>query len=151
MVPIVLEMHGIAAQHQPSGLGQMHEQRLMAWGVARRRNEHGAAVAEHVVIAIELHGRMFEREPRHSRRKENRIAVGRKRPIIFGLLDQQRRRGKHIDIADMVGMGMRHGDVTDVRRFDSDLVELRGERLRLAPHQRGAGSDLIALSKDTRR
>jgi len=44
----------------------------------------------------------------------------------------------------MVGMGMRHGDVTDVRRFDSDLVELRGERLRLAPHQRGAGSDLTS-------
>src|SRR5262249_13316924 len=40
VVPVVLEVHGVARQHQPAGLGQAQQQRLMAGRVARRGDDH---------------------------------------------------------------------------------------------------------------
>jgi hypothetical protein len=117
VVPIVPEMRGIAAQDQPSGLGQMHEQRLMAgvWPGVEMSTALPSPNTSLSPSSFMVRARTAAL-PTQIRTQRSRIAVGRKRPIIFGLLDQQRRRGKHIDIADMVGMGIRHGDVTDVRR-----------------------------------
>jgi len=60
---------------------------------------------------------------------EARRAVGA-RPFVFGLLNIEHDLREQLDIADMVGMGMRDRHRFDVGGLDAELVELAGERFR---------------------
>src|SRR5215211_8542598 len=88
-----------------------------------RRYDRDAAVAENVVVALELLHRVLRLEAR----------AEWCRPFVFGLLHQEHGLRKQLDIADVIGMGMRHRDVSDVTRLDAELLERRGERLGTAP------------------
>src|SRR5215469_12642246 len=98
VIPIVLEMRGVAREQDPAGVAKMHQQRLMSRRVAGSREESGAAVTKHVEIA----GQQFHRPLLLER---CRLALG-KSPVDLGLLDQQCRGRKQVDIADMVAMSV---------------------------------------------
>ena len=68
-------------------------------------------------------------------------ACRREGPVDLGLLDQQRRGGEEVDIADMIAVGLRDRHEGDVGRLQLQLAKLRGQRPcpgRLA-HRRGDG------------
>src|ERR1700730_12352961 len=65
-------------------------------------------------------------------RLEARRAIGAG-PFVFGFLHIEHARRKHLDIADMVGMGMRDRHRLDIRWFYLKLIELGGQRLRATP------------------
>ena len=69
----------------------------MARRMSRRRKNGHAAVAEYVTIPFQLCDRVLRLEPRQI------IGAG---PLVFGFLHIEHGRGKHLDITDMVGMGM---------------------------------------------
>src|SRR6266481_10170080 len=90
--------------------------------VPRRGEEGGAAVTEHVeVTGHQLHRPVLL--------EGCRLAFG-KGTIDLGLLDQQGRGWKQVDIADMVGMRVRDGDRGDVRGLQVELVKLGYQLLR---------------------
>lgn len=92
--------------------------------VAGRGDQPDRAVAEQVDIAFDFaHG-----------------AVGSKGqggpgegPVVFGLLDQHGGGGEHIDIADMVAMGVGDRDEADIGRANADFGQLVGQLLRPPP------------------
>src|SRR6266566_6892284 len=75
-----------------------------------RREKGHAAVAEHVMVPLQLCDGMAGLEAG--------LVIGAG-PFVFGLLDVEHCRGKHLDIADMVGMGVRDGHGLDVGRRDA--------------------------------
>src|SRR5436190_9241098 len=89
-----------------------------------RREKGHATVAEYIMVPLQLCDGMAGLEAGLV------ISAG---PFVFGLLDVEHCRGKHLDVADMVGMGVRDGHGLDVRRRDAKLVKLRRQRLRPAP------------------
>ena len=93
----------------------------MPRGVARGGEDHDAPVTEHVAIACQLLDRL--------RRREGRLHGLRHGPLVLGALDQDRGGGEERDVADVVAMRVRHGDVGNVGRLDPDLGELRRQRL----------------------
>src|SRR5205823_2651619 len=96
----------------------------MTWCMARRRKDSHAAVAEHVAVTFKLgHGML---------RLESRRVVGT-RPFVFGLLHVKHGGWKHLDIADVVGMGVRDRHRLDVGWLHSELIELSRQRLGPAP------------------
>jgi len=80
--------------------------------------------------------------------EEARRAVGA-RPFVFGLLNIEHDLREQLDIADMVGMGMRDRHRLDVGGLDAELVELAGERFRPFHVERtiGAGRALRRRGK----
>src|SRR5215472_18082932 len=89
---------------------------------AGSREEGGAAVTEHVEIAgQQLHWPLLL--------ERCRLALG-KSPVDLGLLDQECRGRKQVDIADMVAMCVRDGNKGDVRGFKVELAELGDQLLR---------------------
>src|SRR5712672_1367699 len=88
-----------------------------------RENGH-AAVAKYVTVAFQFCNGMPRLEPR--------LAIGAW-PFVFGFLYVEHRGGKHLDIPDMVGMGVRDRHALDVSRRDAKLIELSRQRLRAAP------------------
>src|SRR6266567_1298956 len=92
--------------------------------MSRGRENGHAAVAEYVTVPFQFCDGM--------RRLEPRLAIGAG-PFAFGFLYVEHRGGKHLDISDMVGMGMRDRHGLDVSRGDTKLVELSRQRLRAAP------------------
>jgi hypothetical protein len=71
--------------------------------------------------------------------EEARRAVGA-RPLVFGLLNIEHDLRQQLDIADMVGMGMRDRHRLDVGGLDAELVELAGERFRPFHVERAIGA-----------
>ena len=124
VIPIVLEVDGVARQHHRAGFRQFHQQRLVSRRVAGRRQDGHAAVAEHVLVTREQLDRM--------RGLEARFVVGAG-PVIFGLLHVEHGLREQLDIAGVVGMRMRHRHRLDVIRLEAELFELGGQRLRPAP------------------
>jgi hypothetical protein len=92
--------------------------------VARRRYDFDGPVTEHVMVAVELGRRVFRLEATYSERI---------RPIVLCTLHEQHRSRKQFDIADVIGMRVGDRNELDALRFDAELVQLRGERRRLAP------------------
>jgi hypothetical protein len=82
----------------------------MTGRVARRRNDHNGTVAEHIAVALEQGHRVIGIEARR--------AVGA-RPFVFGLLNIEHDLREQLDIADMVGMGMRDRHRLDVGGLDA--------------------------------
>jgi hypothetical protein len=103
----------------------------MTGRVARRRNDHNGTVAEHIAVALEQGHRVIGIEARR--------AVGA-RPFVFGLLNIEHDLREQLDIADMVGMGMRDRHRLDVGGLDAELVELAGERFRPFHVERAIGA-----------
>src|SRR6266478_8099950 len=62
VVPVRLKMDGIAGQQHIACLVQMNEQRLMASGVAGRRQDRQTAVTEQILVAIEEFGLVLRAE-----------------------------------------------------------------------------------------
>src|SRR5262249_62348591 len=71
----------------------------MAGRVTGRRDDHHRAVAEHVIVTLELGHRML-------RLKARRAALAR--PFVFGLLHKEHGLRKQLDIADVIRMGVRN-------------------------------------------
>src|SRR5712672_4243302 len=92
--------------------------------MSRGRENGHAAVAEYVTVPFQFCDGM--------RRLEPRLAIGAW-PFVFGFLYVEHRGGKHLDIPDMVGMGVRDRHGLDVGRRDAKLVELSRQRLWPAP------------------
>src|SRR6266478_7222408 len=88
-----------------------------------RENGH-AAVVKYVTVAFQFCNGM--------RRLEPRLVIG-SGPFVFGLLYVEHRGGKHLDIPDMVGMGVRDRHRLDVGWGDAKLIELSRQRLWPAP------------------
>src|SRR5256885_16750548 len=93
----------------------------MTWRMPRRRQNCRAAVAEYVVVAVELGRWMLRLEAPHAKRVW---------PLVLGLLHQQHGLREQLHVADVVRMGMRNGDVFDVGRLHAELFKLRRECLR---------------------
>ena len=87
--------------------------------VTRRCNESQTAVAENIVVALDLRRRMLGLEAR---------PAAFERPFVFGLLHVKHSLRKHLDIADVIRMGVGHRHSLDVGRLDTKLFELGGER-----------------------
>src|SRR5882724_12601443 len=92
--------------------------------MSRRRENGHAAVAEYVMVPFQFCDGM--------RRLEPRLAIGAG-PFVFGFLYVEHRGGKHLDIPDMVRMGVRDRHGLDVGRRDTELIKLSGQSLRTPP------------------
>ena len=92
----------------------------MARRMPGRRDDHHRAVAEHIVIALELRHRMLGLKAR---------CAALARPLVFGLLHIEHHLRKQLDIADVVGMGVRDRHSLDVGGLDAERIELRRQRL----------------------
>src|SRR5712671_2486098 len=88
-----------------------------------RENGH-AAVAEYITVPFQFCDGMPGLEPRLA------ISAG---PFVFSFLYVEHRGGKHLDIPDVVGMGVRDRHGLDVSRGDTKLIELSRQRLWPAP------------------
>src|SRR5882724_8819138 len=88
-----------------------------------RENGH-AAVAKYVTVPFQFGDGMPGLEPG--------LVIGAG-PFVFGFLHVEHRGGKHLDIPDMVGMGVRDRHGLDVSRGDTKLIELSRQRLWPAP------------------
>ena len=108
-------MNGIAREYECAGLWQFHQQRLVAGRVTGCRDDRHAAVAEYVVVTFEFVNGMLRLEAPDAERA---------RPLVFGLLHQQHCLREHFHIADVVGMGMRHGEIFDVGRLHAQHLKL---------------------------
>jgi hypothetical protein len=106
--------------------------------VARRRDDGGAAVAEDVEIAFELADRPLG--------LERRLLVGGEGKVELGLLQQERRVGEHVDVADMVAVMMRDRDVLDVGRLDADLGQLARQGLGARRRAERTGDGFSAMA-----
>src|SRR5215510_11638042 len=131
LLPALLDVHRVAREQLRAELGQLDQQNLVPGSVARRRDDGHAAVAEYVMIALELGHRM--------RRLETR--AGRRRPVIFSLLHEQHGLWEQLDIADMVRVRMRYGQVLDIGRLQAELLDLAGECLGAVPVRRAVGAE----------
>src|ERR1700681_3227195 len=65
-------------------------------------------------------------------RLEARRAIGAG-PSVFGFLHIEHGRGKHLDIADVIGMGMGDRHCLDIRWLDPKLIELSRQSFGPAP------------------
>ena len=81
------EVNRIARQQHRPGLRQPDQQRLVAGRVPRRRIDHDRAVAEHVVIAIELHHRAVAQLVVERRIESGFRRVGAECRLVFGFLN----------------------------------------------------------------
>src|SRR5579864_6297245 len=131
VIPIVLKMDRVAAQDDRTGGRQPDHKTLVAGSVPWRRKDNHAAIAENVVIAVKLLHGMFGFEPR---------CTERARPLIFGLLDKEKRLRKEFRIADMVGMGVRNGEIFDVGGLEADFRQLSFKGLGPFPDWRAIGA-----------
>src|ERR1700732_2919020 len=92
----------------------------MSRRVTGRREDRDGAVAENVMVAVELGHRMVGIKS---------WRTVRSRPFIFGLLHIEHRLRKQFDIADVIRMGVRNPDALDIGWLDAELFKLSGERL----------------------
>jgi hypothetical protein len=102
--------------------------------VPRRRDDLHGTVAEDVAIAHELLDLLC--------RREDGLGGPGHRPVVFRGLDQHGRRREQHDVADVIAMGMRYGEIGDVGRLDADLFELRRQGLGAAVGD-GAVGELV--------
>ncbi|BCM09735.1 hypothetical protein MAFF241647_40920 (plasmid) [Ralstonia solanacearum] len=57
-------------------------------------------------------------------------------PFVLSLLHQQHRLREHLDVADVVGVGVRDRDIVDVSGLDAELCQLARQRFRPTPVDR---------------
>src|SRR5690242_5154207 len=96
----------------------------MAGRVPGCRDDPSGAVAEHVLLALELLDWMARAE---------RLRGRCEGPVVLGLLDQHRRLRKQVHVADVVAMRVRDRDELDLVRLDADGRELTDESLVTPP------------------
>src|SRR3984893_13716611 len=92
--------------------------------MSRGRDNGYASVANYVTVPFQFGDGMPGLEPG--------LVVGAG-PFVFGFLYVEHCRRKHLDIPDMVGMGVRDRHGLDVSRRDTKLIELSRQRLWPAP------------------
>src|SRR6266849_11046318 len=92
--------------------------------MSRGRDNGYAAVAKYVTVPFQFGDGMPGLEPG--------LVIGAG-PFVFGFLYVEHCRRKHLDIPDMVGMGVRDRHGLDVGRRDTELIKLGGQSLRTPP------------------
>ncbi|CAI8031293.1 hypothetical protein GBAR_LOCUS17773, partial [Geodia barretti] len=123
---VLLHPHGVLRQYDRAGLSHPHLDRLVPEGVARSADDHHAAVAEQVIVAVELEIGEITRVViiGHDVRP---AALELLRPpglVQFLLLDHVDGIREHLDVADVVQVGVRGDDDLDVVDREADLFEL---------------------------
>src|SRR5271165_3382051 len=118
-------MNNVAGQDDEAGILEMDQQRLMARGVPRGRDQSNAPIAEYIGITVdEL--KVFRRAQELTRERHQLIyvvvwPVGRMYPAVFSLLHHDCGVGEQPHVAYMVSMGMRYCNPTNVTGLQSDF------------------------------
>src|ERR1700676_204896 len=143
VVPIRLQVNGVATQQNRSRLGKVNEQGVMAGSVPRRGDDHYSAVTEHVQILLYQCNRVIFREPGSRvpggnceglrwRRRSTRF----RRPEVkvkLRLLNDDGCVREQFNIADVCGVGVGNADGAYIGGRDANLAKLRDERLGPGP------------------
>src|SRR5262249_61607970 len=101
-------MNGITSEQDITCLVQMNEQRLVANGVTRRRQNSQATIAEQILVALEKLDLALGIE---------RLLRQHQRRIPFTPLHDQCRFRERVDIAGMIGMDVRDRNAADITRL----------------------------------
>src|SRR5580658_2792809 len=128
-------MNGIAAENHRSSFREPHEQRLMAGRVSGSGEQHEAAVAKDIVVAVDELYRMLL--------VKGDCVLPASSPFVLDFLHQHQRVGKHFDVPRVVGVAMGHGHQLDVRWLHVYLFELGRERYWFAPDRASAGTPFV--------
>ena len=117
----------VPRQHEWAEVFEFEFEHLVARRVARRINDHHAAIAEHIVVAVK-HDLVAVAQLVVKPGLEHRAGFRREGGVVLGLLDQLGRAGEGVGGADMVEVEMRIRGVVDIVRGDIHRRELVDER-----------------------
>ena len=127
-VKVLLHPDGVLGHDDRLAAGQLHLDRLVAQGVARRAEDHDGAVAEQVVVALELQVVEVARRAVEVAHHEHAAAplelLGPPRLVQLLLLDHVNGLGEELDVADVVEVGVRGDDGLHLVRRVAELLEL---------------------------
>src|ERR1700722_11556342 len=135
LLEILLEIDGVAGEHNRAGLGQAHHHDLASRGVRHGSMDEDAVVAEQIEVAVWVgalvfaghaaadavaqHGEIVtDEECRVSRRRPERV-------LDLVALEYERRLEELADIAGMIDVEMSKHNILDVGGLDVDLAQLR--------------------------
>src|SRR5438552_575765 len=166
LVEILLEIDGVAGEHDRAGLRQTHHHDLASRGVRHCSMDVDAVVAEQIEIAVKFDGLVLaghaaaDAVAQHGEvvgDEERRISWRRpERVLDLVALEYERRVEELADIAGVIDMEVSEHDIFDVGGLDVDLAQLRvdGDIRRAARikrlHERspvvGIGDDLVVVA-----